>query len=195
VVHGNDNHAELLRWFDALWDEAKEFDDSLMCEISESWALKEASPYDVYMKTLYTLVKDKLTEDEAGELLVRDEITERLTDFQTDAVRQLMRMINRHKGGFAADVVGVGKSFIGAAVLKQFGITKGLKPLIICPASLVPMWERYNAKYSLNAQIVSMSLLIENKEDTNLLLEDDRYNDRAIALIDESHNFREWSFF
>jgi len=190
VVHGNENHAELLRWFDALWDEAKEFDDSLMHEVSESWALKEATPYDVYMKTLYTLVKDKLTEDEGSELLVRDEITERLTDFQSDAVKQLLRMIRRYHGAFAADVVGVGKSFIGAAVLKHFAVTEGAKPLIICPASLVPMWERYNAKYSLSAQVVSMGLLVESDNDGNLLLDDDRYSDRTFVLVDESHNFR-----
>ena len=30
VVHGSGNHAELCRWFDELWDEAQDFDESLM---------------------------------------------------------------------------------------------------------------------------------------------------------------------
>lgn len=34
VVHGNDNHAELGEWFEELWDEAEDFDESLMEEMN-----------------------------------------------------------------------------------------------------------------------------------------------------------------
>jgi phosphatidylserine/phosphatidylglycerophosphate/cardiolipin synthase-like enzyme len=37
VVQGNDNHAELSKWFNQLWDEAKDFDATLMDEIKQSW--------------------------------------------------------------------------------------------------------------------------------------------------------------
>jgi hypothetical protein len=56
LVQGNDNHAELGKWFDGLWDESQEFDESLMQEMKQSWAVASARPYDVYMKALYTLV-------------------------------------------------------------------------------------------------------------------------------------------
>ena len=36
VVQGNDNHAELVRWFDELWTEAEDFDESLMREDRKS---------------------------------------------------------------------------------------------------------------------------------------------------------------
>ena len=67
VVHGNNNHAELTRWFEELWEEAQDFDEQLMQELRQSWALAEVSPYDIYLKTLYALVKDKLEEVEEAE--------------------------------------------------------------------------------------------------------------------------------
>jgi len=38
IVQGNQNHQELVRWFDDLWKEAQEFDETLMLELRESWA-------------------------------------------------------------------------------------------------------------------------------------------------------------
>lgn len=190
VVIGNDNHAELTKWFDELWNESENFEPNLMNEIGGSWALSPATPYDIYMKTLYNLLKDRLEAGDEKEILWTNEITEALADFQKVAVRQLVQMIKDYGGAFASDVVGMGKSYIGAAVLKQFAQTEGAKPLIICPASLTTLWERYNAVYSLNAQVLSMGMLTENDQYKNILLDDERYNDRKFILIDESHHFR-----
>jgi HKD family nuclease len=60
VVHGNSNHEELVRWFDALWEESENFDETLMQEIQQSWAMAPVRPYDVYMKALYSLVRDRI---------------------------------------------------------------------------------------------------------------------------------------
>ena len=88
VVSGNNNHDELCKWFDALWEESQDFDEALMEEMKQSWALASATPYDIYMKTLYSLVKARLEEAEAGNLLWDDDIFRQLTAFQQDAVRQ-----------------------------------------------------------------------------------------------------------
>jgi len=37
VVQGNDNHAELVRWFEDLWKESQDFDEALMQEMKQSW--------------------------------------------------------------------------------------------------------------------------------------------------------------
>jgi len=39
VVQGNNNHAELVRWFDELWQESQDFDETLMNEMKQSWAV------------------------------------------------------------------------------------------------------------------------------------------------------------
>ena len=34
VVHGEDNHIEISRWFDELWNESKDFDEAPTCSDS-----------------------------------------------------------------------------------------------------------------------------------------------------------------
>ncbi len=95
VVHGNDNHEELGQWFEELWDEAEDFDESLMEEMKKSWAVAPISPHDVYMKTLYTLVKDRLEGEERARVVVGSDITNQLADFQRVAFR-LVRSAHRN---------------------------------------------------------------------------------------------------
>lgn len=190
VVHGKENHAALVEWFDSLWKEAQDFDAALMVELRQSWAQAPTRPYDIYMKTLYALVKDRLEGDDEREILWDDEITSRLADFQKAAVRQALQVLGVSGGVFVADVVGLGKSYIGAAIVKHLERTQHARPLIICPAQLMPMWLRYNEAYHLNAQVLSMGLLNEGSASQFLDLGKGLYKDRNFVLIDESHNFR-----
>ncbi|MFC1932282.1 helicase-related protein [Chloroflexota bacterium] len=191
VVQGNDNHAELVSWFDELWKESQDFDETLMQEMQQSWAVIPIRPYDIYMKTLYSLVKDRIEGEDDKDILWDDEITRDLADFQKVAVRQSIQMIRDYGGVFVSDVVGLGKSYIGAAVIKHLGRTERVRPLIVCPASLVDMWERYSELYELNARVLSMGYLHEEDDNTSdILLKDIIYRDRDLILIDESHNFR-----
>jgi superfamily II DNA/RNA helicase/HKD family nuclease len=191
IVQGNQNHQELVLWFDDLWKEAQEFDETLMHELKESWAAVQVRPYDIYMKTLFSLVKDRLEGEEEQELLWDDDIFSKLASFQMIAVRQSVQMIRDFGGGFVADVVGLGKSYIGAAIVKHFERTDHARPLIICPAALKEMWERYNEVYQLNARVLSMGFLREDDNDgVTKLLKDFHYKDRDFVLVDESHNLR-----
>jgi len=194
VVHGNENHARLTEWFENLWAEAQDFDSVLLQELKQSWAVATVTPYDIYMKTIYALVADRLDEGERGELLWDDELTRSLADFQKTAVRQAIQMIRDHGGAFVADVVGLGKSYIGAAVLKHFVRTQGVRPLIICPKPLEEMWQGYDDEFSLDSKILPMSLLKSpDQEGAKSILEGKAYRDRDFVLIDESHNFRHHS--
>jgi superfamily II DNA or RNA helicase len=190
IVRGRENYKEVRRWYDQLWDQSDEFGKSLVDAIRDSWASDLTRPYDVYIKTLYALLKDRLDDDASREVLWDDEIVNALADYQKLAVRQAAQMIRDYGGAFVADVVGLGKSFVGAAVLKQFERNERARGLVVCPAHLVPMWERYNEHYQLNARVVSMGLLKEGNGHANILLDDDLYRFRDFVLIDESHNFR-----
>ena len=198
VVQGNANHAELRRWFDELWDESEDFDASLMEAMKASWGFALVKPYDIYMKTLYELVKDRLEGGGDREVLWVDDLTRQLADFQRVAVRQAVQIIRENGGVFVSDVVGLGKSYVGAAIIKHFERTENARPLIICPAPLVEMWERYNEVYHLNARALSMGKLREDDGAavgevdglTTSILDDVMYRDRDFVLIDESHNFR-----
>jgi superfamily II DNA or RNA helicase len=191
VVTGAENHAQLGEWFEELWDEAEDFDEALMREMKNSWAVAAPSPYDVYLKALYELVKDRLEGEQHTDVLAADEIVGKLADFQRVAFRQAVNIIKEHHGAFVADVVGLGKTYIGSAIVKYFEQTERARPLIICPKSLVEMWENYNERYELNARVLSQSQLIEDKDGKrNLLVDDPKYRDRDFVLVDESHNFR-----
>ncbi len=191
VVQGNQNHKELVRWFDALWDESPDFDETLMAELKESWAAAQVRPYDIYMKTLYALVRDRLENEDDQELLWDDDIFRKLASFQKVAVRQAVQIVRDYGGAFVSDVVGLGKSYIGAAIVKHFERTDHARPLIICPAPLVEMWERYNEFYQLNARVLSMGFLREDDDaGVTMLLNDVKFKDRDFVLIDESHNLR-----
>ncbi len=191
IVQGNNNHAELVRWFEELWGEAQDFDEALMEEMRQSWAVAVVRPYDIYMKTLFSLVRDRLEDEEDRDILWDDEITTKLADFQKVAVRQAIQIIRDFNGSFVADVVGLGKSYIGAAIVKHFERIDHARPLVLCPAPLVEMWERYNEAYQLNARVLSFGFLHESSYGSgNILLDDGRFKDRDFVLVDESHNFR-----
>ncbi len=191
IVQGNQNHAELVRWFDDLWKEAPEFDETLMTELKESWAAAQVRPHDIYMKTLYTLVRDRLEAEDEAELLWDDDIFRKLASFQKVAVRQAVQMVRDFGGAFVSDVVGLGKSYIGAAIVKHFERADHARPLIVCPAPLTEMWERYNEVYELNARVLSMGFLREDEDaGVTRLLNDVKFKDRDFVLVDESHNLR-----
>ena len=188
VVSGNANQEQLRKWFDELWDEADDFDKSLMEELETSWALAAVRPYDIYMKTLYELVKDRLEKNEDG-ITPIESLMEQLADFQQVAVWQAIKIINKYGGVFLSDVVGLGKSFIGSAVVKYYEQVDNARPLIFCPPALISMWERYSELHQLNAQVVSSGRLSGDEESVRKLLFED-YEQRNFVLVDESHNFR-----
>ncbi len=52
IVNGNENHAALTAWFEALWADAQDFDAHLMQALQASWSRAAVTPYQIYLKTL-----------------------------------------------------------------------------------------------------------------------------------------------
>lgn len=185
LVHGNDNFKQLNTWFDRLWEEGESFNDSLMQAIEQSWASPAHTPWDVYLKTLYKLVEDRLDYTDSH-ILHWDEKFPPLTQFQRVAVDQGLKILHDHEGVFISDVVGLGKTFIGLGMLKNL-YRSGLKnQIIICPNSLESNWREMTREYGIFADIIPMSQL-----STAAAPLEDAWTQRAdVVLIDESHNFR-----
>lgn len=191
VVPGNENHNRLNAWFDELWDEASDFHEGILTELSKSWPLFQPTPYDIYIKTLYNLVKDRLEDAEEPEPVWSGDIP--LADFQRDAMKRAIQILDRYGGVFVADVAGLGKTFVGGALLKHYYQTHRRRPLVVAPASLVrgndgrgSMWESFTERYDVNARLLSMGELREHGVD----LDSEVYEYRDMVLVDESHNFR-----
>jgi len=188
IVHGNDNHAVLSTWFDELWKDSEEFDKALLHVLNESWSRKEVTPYEVYLKALYSLVGDQLDEDEPQPMVTG---MPELADFQVDALRQARGYLEQHDGVIIGDVVGLGKTYIGTALLKTLQRVYRQQALIICPKRLERMWQTFNETYALGATVLSMSLLKESDGDGQVGLDlNDRFPQHKVVLIDESHHFR-----
>lgn len=190
VVDSGGFYDDAANWYGRVWDLAIDVAAIFMEEFRASWAMAACSPYFAYLHMAwhYLRLHDGKLE---SQLVWADARFARLAEFQLDAVRQAVRIIEAHNGCFVADVVGLGKSFIGAGLLKYFQLSAELRPLVICPAPLVSMWEQQCEDWDLNARVVSVGALTDNSELAPAFrLEDNRLRFREIVLIDESHLFR-----
>ena len=203
-VTGDTEMQELKHWFEELWGDAVDVTNAVLVELERSWALAVTPPYHVYLKALYELYQGELG---APELEAGKRGAPELANFQLDAVRRGLRMIDQHGGCFIGDVVGLGKTYIGAELVRQLQLSEplGRHPLIICPAGLVLMWERVSEQFGLGAAVVSMHALAapaatlyeENGETPEIEIGEaggvrlvESYPNRGVVLVDEVHNFR-----
>lgn len=179
-------------WYGSEWARAVPFEASLRSELENCWAIATPTPYELYLKALFELSDFGNEFSEERAVTPWDaEIFHRLADFQRVAVEQLVRMVDRYGGAFLADVVGLGKSYMGAAILRYYVERDRARPLILCPAGLTGMWERYSEVYGLNALVLSTGLLRRGPDgEPSVLLDENRVRDRNFVLIDESHHFR-----
>jgi superfamily II DNA/RNA helicase len=204
-VTGDAEMDALRQWFEELWADSVDVGTDVLLELKRSWALDRTPPYHVYLKALYELYRDEL---DAPELRPKSRQAPELANFQLDAVRRALLMIELHGGCFIGDVVGLGKTYVGAEIVRQLQFTepRGSNPLIVCPAGLKPMWELVNERFGLGAAVVSMSAIApppmaQFDEEAGVYTESDiepgpgidllaTYPNRGVVLIDEAHNFR-----
>ena len=176
---------QLLDWFDKLWQDGLEFTENFKIILSDSWAGKTHSPYEIFLKAAYQEHKDKL--DGKHEIdPVWGTTFPRLFPFQKNAVDQGLTMFEMYGGVIIGDVVGLGKTYVGTALLKYLQLQE-YRPLIICPPQLMPMWQSFCDEYEVDAQILSRGRLSQQKFE---LFTDYHFKSRDLVLIDESHHFR-----
>ena len=202
-VTGDAEMHELGRWFDELWVDSDDIGKELVVQLDRSWALAASTPYEVYLKALHELYGGQI-----GEELPLDQgrATE-LANFQLDAVKQALNMVASYGGCYVGDVVGLGKTYIGAETLRQLKVTypNDGPPLIICPPGLIPMWRFFNERFGLGAEVISHAVISappdpEFDEESGRYLDEggagagvvlqDKYPNRGPVLVDEAHNFR-----
>ncbi len=202
-VTGDAEMAALRQWFDALWGDSEDISAAIASELERSWVLAKTPPYHIYLKALYDLY---YTDVGGGELTVPPRDQE-LANFQLDAVRRGLSMIEAYGGCYIGDVVGLGKTFIGAELLRQLRVSYPNEgpPLILCPARLKPMWEVFNERFALGAEVVSHSMIaapaeaefdeelgryVDAAQPRQSIALEQTYRNRGSVLVDEAHNFR-----
>lgn len=181
-VRDNKSYEELDSWFENLWNASEPFSDKFRNSLEESWALKLAYPYDLFILTLYNLVQSRMKF--RSRVLFDWSRMPHLYLFQKMAVLQAYETLNRYDGVFICDVVGLGKTFIGAALLSQLG----KRAVVICPPRVQSMWDEFGERFQIDIKTVSHGMLNKGVYDENSELW--KWRERDVVLIDESHYFR-----
>lgn len=174
---------DLVDWYEKQWEKARPFKDELIELLDASkFGAYEYTPYDIYLKAIYTYFKDDLDATELPN--VRSAVE--LSEFQDDAVKKARRILAKYDGVLIGDSVGMGKTWIGKKLLEDYAYHQRMKALVVCPASLKEMWERELASATIAAQVITQ----ESLGQTNGSLDLGQYYDVDVILVDESHNFR-----
>lgn len=173
--------ADLMRWYEEQWSESVDFKADLIELIDASkFGTKEYTPYEVYTKALYEYFKEELGADSSE--LGRSAVD--LAEFQEDAVKKARRILARYDGVLIADSVGLGKTWIGKKLLEDFAYHRRQKAVVVCSASLRPMWQRELSSATIAAEIVGMEEL------GRMEFNPSKHGEADVILIDESHNLR-----
>jgi len=165
--------------FEELWSESEDYKEELKSLYSDFTA--HYTPYEVYLKTLYTYFEDKF-----AEVSPTDEIPSPiiLADFQRDGYLAALQAVDRYGGVILSDSVGLGKTYLALRILDDFAYRLRQKALIICPAQLKDiLWEPKLRDAGIRADIV-------HREKVSRDFPIENYVDYDLIVVDESHNFR-----
>ncbi len=187
VLHDPQSHQQVSAWFERLWQEAEPFQEDLLRELKSSWALNEiVTPWEIYLKTLLHLLP-------LDEPLPTLPDFPPLAEFQKHALIMAQSILEKYGGVLIADEVGLGKTYVGLALLLHGRYYRGQRPLVICPAALTDMWQTLCDEYDVGAPVVSMGVLSLNTTsngELSSILDSPSYEKRDLILIDESHHLR-----
>lgn len=179
-VTDRDDTQKLTDWFEERWSDrfCLDISQDLARVIDESWAGKLLPPFYIYLKMAYHLSQ------EARDGLSRYQAPKHfgLLEFQEQAVRVAMQHIDRRNGVIIGDVVGLGKTRVGAAIAHVCETEYGTSTLVICPKTLESMWQSTIEHYGLRGKVVPLSQVVERLPDVPARF--------RLVLIDESHNLR-----
>ena len=98
-----------------------------------------------------------------------------LREHQRDAIVCLRRVIAEFGGALLADAVGLGKTFVAAALVRE-----AEDAVVICPAALRDMWRRALARAGAEARVCTYSALSRG----------DAPSPARLLVLDEAHHAR-----
>ncbi len=172
--------------FEDLWNDAENITiadidvaEEFIKEIKKKiWLYALPDPELMY----YRVLSEYFDIDETEDIKTPNDITGKYFDlkYQKDAIRLGMDKIDKFGGVIVADVVGLGKSIIAAAIANNMGY----KTIIIAPPHLKLQWEDYRSEFDFNGFVYSTGKIEEalerhGGEDQKLLI-----------ILDEAHKHR-----
>ena len=203
--YDRDLTAHLEGWFDEKWEQGQDCKAQFIQRLEECVLFgKRYTPWQVMLKSLHAAYGRFL------ELGLSEEVMGRLAGFQQQAVQRCVALLKRHWGAMLCDSVGLGKTYEGLGILREFANQRAEDPirpststraLIVCPAQLQDNWSTDRlAEWGIIATTVTMESLpslADIQEEPSAIQRQRLYADLKrcqdqydIILVDESHNFR-----
>lgn len=207
VVQDRRDLADLINWFNGLWDDAELVQD-VKAEVLEYLAqvYRDQAPEFIYYKTLFHLFQvDRANQapnplDAVQRQVVDSAIWQALFEFQREGVKAAINKLNAYNGCILADSVGLGKTYTALAVIKHFEL-RNARVLVLCPKKLRDNWTVYQAQnnHALNPFVrdrfgytvlshTDLSRTTGRVGDVDL--SNFQWGNYDLVVIDESHNFR-----
>lgn len=165
--------------FEELWKESVDVTEEYIEQAENSWIREDITPYELFLKCLYEYFKEEINQDKVDAKSLGLPPGFMKLQYQLHAVTRAEKIIAMYNGVFISDVVGLGKTYIGAMLAKRL---KGGKKLIICPPVLQKNWDNVLLEFDVAARVESLGKL-----DSILNSDLDRYE---YIFIDEAHRFR-----
>ena len=181
-------------YFDHLWEEAvKITEDNVikqrLIEVVEKETLvKDITPFEAFVLVLKTYL-DSYEQKEVGQSLIKilEENGYKRYQYQLDAVKQALAIIEKNNGVIIADVVGLGKTIIACAVARELK----KRGIVICPPGIVgdknknSGWMKYTEEFRLyDWEVRSLGDLENVSEFVS------KAKDIEVVIVDEAHRFR-----
>ncbi len=170
--------------FDKLWADAVDVKDKYIQSIqTRTWLNDTITPYELYLKFLYEYFKDDLAR--------ADEVTFAYTppefkqyEYQEQAVLNAKKILDEYGGVFISDVVGLGKTYVGAMLSNQLdGRTLVIAPPVLLDknnrGSWVSVFEDFGVQQGGFESLGKLDDLLKRGTE--------KYKN---VIIDEAHRFR-----
>ncbi|PIP20596.1 MAG: helicase, partial [Candidatus Omnitrophica bacterium CG23_combo_of_CG06-09_8_20_14_all_40_11] len=183
-------------YFDALWDEAvkitehEEAKRKLIAIVEKETLIKEITPFEAFVLVLKTYL-DSFEEREIRQSLVKilEENGYTPYQYQLDAVKQALAIIENSNGVVIADVVGLGKTVVACSVAKELK----KRGIVICPPGIIGDrnknfgWKKYIEEFGLSKEGWEVWSLGDLENITDFV---NKHKDIEVVIVDEAHRFR-----
>ena len=171
--------------FEELWEKSEPITKDFINTLTRrTWLRDNITPYELYLKFIYEFLYDKIWNDKKELEIGYSPEGFKFLKYQRDAVLDAKEKIKEHGGVFLSDVVGLGKTYMGALLAQQL---KGTT-LVIAPPALVEEHNRGGWKHILRE--FEVKSIVESKGKLDKILKHHDTSEYQNVIIDESHEFR-----
>jgi len=196
--------AGMIAQFDEIWSDDKKLaniTDKIIEHISSAYNANAPeyiyfiALYNIFTEFLNDLTADYLPQEATG--FKNSIVWDKLYKFQYDGAIGIINKLEKYNGCILADSVGLGKTFTALAVMQYYSL-KNRAILVLCPKRLADNWNAYKSNTKTNIfykdrirfDVFFHTDLGRKGFSNGISLESINWGNYDLAVIDESHNFR-----